>query len=50
MYHDIETDKILTAEELEKEWEYLWKNGETDSPTFGEYIRNCIDNGSLETA
>ena len=49
MYYDFEHDKYISRDELKKEWEYLWKNGETETPTFEGYLRNCLDkNGTLE--
>ena len=49
MYHDIESDEYLTRDDLKKEWEYLWKNGECEADTFEGYLRNCLSkNGSLE--
>lgn len=49
MYHDIESDEILSREELKREYEYLYKNGETETPTFEGYLQNCLSkNGTLE--
>ena len=49
MYYDFERDMYYTREELEKEYEYLYKNGETETETFEGYLRNCLGkNGSLE--
>lgn len=49
MYYDIESDEILSREELEREYEYLYKNGETETPTFEGYLQNCLSkNGTLE--
>ena len=48
-YYDTESGNILTEEELRKEWEELFRNGETETDTFEGYIRNCTSkNGTLE--
>jgi hypothetical protein len=49
MYYDIETNKIISKDELKKEYEYLYKNGETETLTFEKYLHNCLSkNGTLE--
>jgi hypothetical protein len=49
MYHDIETDEVLTEDDLRNEYEWLYKNGHTETPTFKGYLRNCLSkNGTLE--
>lgn len=49
MYYDIDHDKVLTEDELRKEFNVLNVNGETDAENFGQYINNCIGkNGNLE--
>ena len=48
-YRDIETKEIISETELEKEFETLRKNGETETETFVDYIKNCTSkNGTLE--
>ena len=49
MYYDTETDRVISKGELKKEYEYLYKNGETETPTFEGYLHNCLSkNGTLE--
>lgn len=49
MYHDTESGEILSKEDLRKEYEDLFKHGETETPTFSGYLRNCLSkNGTLE--
>ena len=48
-YRDTENGTIYTADELRTLWRELLENGETDTETFSDYIRNCTDkNGFLE--
>lgn len=48
-YYDFESGEILSREDLKKEYELLYKNGETETPTFSGYLRNCLSkNGTLE--
>lgn len=48
LYKDINTLETLTLDDLQKEFEYLSKNNETESTTFKQYISNCLDkNGFL---
>ena len=48
-YLDIETDKIITEDQLRDEFETLRKANETDAENFGQYLNNCLDkNGTLE--
>ena len=49
-YHDIETDEIVTEEQLKKEYQTQLENGTIDEMTFAEYIRNSLTryNGTLE--
>ena len=49
MFHDIETDEYISYEDLQKEYEELYKNGHTETETFKDYLRNCLSkNGTLE--
>lgn len=49
MYYDIESNETLSKEDLKREYEYLYKNGETETPTFEDYLKNCLSkNGTLE--
>ena len=49
MYRDTETEEILSKEDLLKEYDQLRKAGETETPTFEGYLRNCLSkNGTLE--
>lgn len=44
-----ENRKIITEEELEKEFNELKRNGDTEVKTFVEYVNNCTSkNGTLE--
>ena len=48
LYKDVNTNEILTTEDLQKEFEYLSKNKETEATTLKQYISNCLDkNGCL---
>lgn len=48
-FKDIETNEILTIEELEKEYNELYSNNETETDNFGDYLSNCLSkNGTLE--
>ena len=47
-YMDCETGEIISREDLEKEYEILKKDGETEAATFAEYLRNVTEkNGFL---
>lgn len=46
-YHDIETDEVLTIDDLKTEYRVLRENGETETDTFNDYLQNCL-NGTLE--
>ena len=49
LFKDLESGEIISKYDLEKEYEILYKNGETEIPTFTGYIRNCLSkNGTLE--
>lgn len=49
VFRDIETDEILTIEELEKEYFELFKNHDTETESFADYLSNCTSkNGTLE--
>ena len=44
-----ENGKIITREELKKEFNKLKRTGETEAETFLEYVNNCTSkNGTLE--
>ena len=48
-YHDIETDEVLTIDDLKTEYRILRENGETETDTFDGYLQNCLSkNGTLE--
>lgn len=49
-YHDIESDDILTLDELKQEYHMLVNNGIIVDQTFDEYLNNCLtrNNGTLE--
>ena len=47
MYHDIETDEVLTLEELKSEYEVFKASGDTEAETFDDYLSNCLE-GTLE--
>ena len=44
---DIETDEILTVEDLKKEYEYLKSKGYTEAENFNMYVESCL-RGTLE--
>lgn len=48
-YFDIESGEVLSEEDLKREYKWLYENGETETPTFSGYLRNCLSkNGTLE--
>ena len=48
LFKDINTNETLTTEDLQKEFDYLNKNNETEAETLKQYISNCLDkNGFL---
>ena len=49
-YHDIESDTIVTLDELKQEYQLLVNNGTIEDQTFDEYLNNCLtrNNGTLE--
>ncbi len=49
-YHDIETDEIVTEEQLKKEYQFQLESGTIDEMTFAEYVHNSLTtyNGALE--
>ena len=49
-YHDIESNEIITEEQLKKEYEQQTESGIIDEMTFSEFIRNSLTryNGTLE--
>ena len=52
IFLDIESGKLVTREQLEKEYrEAQAENPEEYSYSFADYIRNCltVNNGTLET-
>ena len=44
---DIETEEILTVDELKREYENLKANGYTEAEDFNMYIQSCLK-GTLE--
>ena len=46
-YKDSETDEILTLEDLQKEYQELKSEGNTEAETFNDYLQNCLE-GTLE--
>ena len=49
MYHDTESGEYLDEEQVYQEFIVLKATHETESETFGQYLRNCLDkNGTLE--
>lgn len=47
MYRDIETDELLTLEDLQSEYNALKASGNTEADTFDMYLENCLS-GTLE--
>ena len=48
-YMDCETGEIISREDLEKEYEILKKDRETEAETFLEYLKNVTSkNGTLK--
>lgn len=48
-FKDIETNEVITIEELEKEYNELFENEETETDNFEDYLHNCLSkNGTLE--
>lgn len=47
LFKDIETEEILTIEQLATEYNELKSNNNTECETFKEYIASCL-NGTLE--
>ena len=47
MYRDIETDEMLSLEDLQNEYNELKASGNTEADTFDMYLESCL-NGSLE--
>ena len=47
MYRDIETEEILTIEQLKDEYERLKKDGNTEAEDFNMYLESCLL-GTLE--
>lgn len=46
-YRDIETDEIMSLEDLRKEYHTLKSSGDTEAETFNDYLSNCLE-GTLE--
>ena len=44
---DVETDEILTLDQLKEEYEEAIENGYTEAETFSDYLQNCLE-GTLE--
>ena len=49
-FHDIEYDEYITFEQLEREYEELKAQRQTEAETFSDYVSNCMtyNNGTLE--
>ena len=47
LFYDVETDELITVEQLKAEYESLKKKNYTETETFGEYIQSCL-RGTLE--
>lgn len=49
-YYDTEHDRIVTTEELEREYRESKKANGTDAESFSQYLGNCMvrNNGTLE--
>ena len=48
-FKDIETGELITLAELEKEYNELFRTGETETESFTGYLLNCLSkNGTLE--
>ena len=47
LYKDIETNEVLTIEQLQSEYTELKANNNTECETFKEYLASCL-NGTLE--
>lgn len=47
LYRDIETDEVLTTDELMAEYRHLKASGNTEADTFNDYLSNCLE-GTLE--
>lgn len=47
MYKDIETEEILTEEQLKEEYERLKADKNTEAETFDMYVESCL-RGTLE--
>ena len=50
MFYDIESEELLTYSQLQKEYEELNANNETEAENFSEYLSNCMwyNNGTLK--
>lgn len=50
IYKDIESGDIVFRDELEREYESLKRDGETEAATLGNYISNCTtrNGGTLQ--
>lgn len=49
VFKDIETDELITIEELKQEYEILFASGETETENFIGYLINCLSkNGTLK--
>ena len=47
MYRDIETEDVLTEDQLLAEYTDLYFAGATEAESFEDYIENCLE-GTLE--
>lgn len=49
-YFDVESGAVISAADLEKEYNALFADGATDCKNFAEYVRACAGkNGTLVT-
>ena len=49
-FYDTENNEYITIDQLEKEYEELKADGNTEAETFKDYINNCMtwNNGTLK--
>ena len=50
IFYDSDYYRFITIEKLKEEYEYLKSNGEIETSSFNEYIKNCMyyNNGTLQ--
>lgn len=48
-FQDIETNEIICLTQLKDEYIQLFADGETETKTFADYLKNCMyyNNGTL---